>query len=231
MFFDTPLLGGTFVRRYKRFFADIRLDNGEPVTAHCPNSGSLKSCLVPGNPVRVSLQDRPGRKLKYTWEMIQINGGWVGINTLLPNRLVSEAIRAGNIERLADFDSLRREVKLGKNSRIDILLERGERKCFIEVKNVTLVENEIARFPDAVTERGQKHLRELMKVVKQGDDAVIFFVLQREDARIFSPADDIDPEYGKLLRRAVKSGVKLLAYQASVNPTGIFLARPVPPEL
>lgn len=223
-----PLYPGQLIQRYKRFLADIRLDTGELITAHCPNSGSMRGCQEPGSPVRVSRSDNPKRKLKYTWELVKANGVWVGINTMHPNKIVKEGIETGVVEELRGYPLLRTEVKYGGNSRVDILLEKPGQKCYVEIKNVTLVEDGRARFPDAVTRRGQKHLNELMQMVREGHRAVIFFVVQRADGLSVSPADDIDPEYGRLLRLAVAGGVEALAYQASVSPEEITLSRPLP---
>ena len=223
------LIPGVLIKRYNRFLADVRLENDKIVTAHCPNSGSMKSCKEPGSRVYLSYHNKPSRKLKYTWEMIEANHTWVGINTGHPNRLVIEAIENEHIPELKGYIDIKSEVKLGAHSRIDIVLAKKDEFCYIEVKNVTLMENGQARFPDAVTERGQKHLKELMKVVKQGHRAVIFFVVQREDTGSFSPADDIDPVYGDLLRKAVKSGgVEILVYQASVKPEEIKISAALP---
>ncbi len=176
----------------------------------------------------LSFHDRPERKLKYTWEMIQVNGHWVGINTTLSSNLVIEAIRAGEIKELRGYQEIQPEVRVGMNSRLDMLLSGAAGRCFIEVKNVTLVEGETARFPDAVTLRGQKHLKELIVLVKRGERAVIFFVIQRQDASNFAPADDIDPDYGRLLRKAFAAGVEVLAYQASVLPEEIRITHSLP---
>jgi len=229
MKFSTPLIPGILLSRYKRFLADIKLDSGDIITAHCPNSGSMKSCKEPGSRVYVSHHDKPSRKLKYTWEMVEANNSWVGINTGHPNKLVIEAIENNHIKELKGYSNIKSEVKLGAHSRIDIVLEKPDGICYVEVKNVSLMENGQARFPDAVTERGQKHLKELMEVVKQGHRGVIFFVVQREDTSSFSPADDIDPSYGKLLRKAVQAGgVEALVYQANVSPQEIKLSIPLP---
>ncbi len=222
-----PLHAGTLIRRYKRFLADVELESGETVTAHCPNSGSMKGCAIPGSRVFLSSSNNPNRKLRYTWELVNINGLWVGINTALPNRLTSEAIKRGTIGELAGYDTIRPEVPYGKNSRIDLLLSNPAGLCYVEVKNVTLVEGNAARFPDAVTLRGQKHLHELMRTVREGNRGVIFFVVQRADACALAPADAIDPEYGRLLRLAVNDGVEAIAYQAHVNPEEIYLTRPL----
>ena len=223
-----PLHSGTLIRRYKRFLADVELTTGEIVTAHCPNSGSMMGCALPGNPVLLSFNNSPHRKLHYTWELVKVNDLWVGINTGLPNKLTREAIENGIIRELTGYETIRPEVKYGENSRIDLLLSGAPGLCYVEVKNVTLVKDDMALFPDAVTLRGQKHLRELMLMVQAGNRGVIFFVVQRGDACRLAPADAIDPEYGRLLRLAVKNGVEALAYQADVHPREIVLARPLP---
>jgi len=165
-----PLIPGRLIKRYKRFLADIELADGSLVTAHCPNSGSMLGCNLPGSPVMLSVSPNPNRKLAHTWELVQVDGYWVGLNTMLPNRLAEEAILDGTIAELQGYPRLRREVPYGsERSRIDILLEGDQGRCFVEVKNVTLVKHGRALFPDAVTERGQKHLRELMEVVRNGE--------------------------------------------------------------
>ncbi len=223
-----PLYRGKLIRRYKRFLADVELEDGSTVTAHCPNSGSMKGCNEPGMPVLLSRSDNPKRKLKYTWELVKANGIWVGIHTGYPNKLVREAIEAGTISELQGYTNIRPEVKYGKNSRVDLLLEGQDGLCYVEIKNVTLVENGLALFPDAVTTRGQKHLLELMEMVKTGHRAIIFFVVQRADGSAMAPADRIDPEYGRLLRRAVANGVEALAYRAEITPTHIRLTTRLP---
>ncbi|NVN98588.1 MAG: DNA/RNA nuclease SfsA [Geobacteraceae bacterium] len=223
-----PLVSGRLIRRYKRFLADVELDGGEVVTTHCPNSGSMRGCALPGSLVLLSRSDNPARKLAYTWELVMADGCWVGLNTGLPNKLAFEGIKLGIVTELQGYENLRTEVCYGsERSRIDLLLENPGR-CYVEVKNVTLVEDGQARFPDAVTERGQKHLRELISMVEGGYRAVNFFTVQRADARSVTPADDIDPVYGKLLRQAAAAGVELLAYQASVTPAEIVLSHPLP---
>lgn len=219
-----PLIPGILIKRYKRFLADITLADGSMVTAHCPNSGSMLGCNLPGSPVMLSQSPNPNRKLAYTWELVQIGGYWIGLNTMLPNRLAEEAILNGTISELQGYEQLRREVPYGsERSRIDLLLEGSQGRCYVEVKNVTLVEGELALFPDAVTERGQKHLRELMEVVRNGDRGIILFTVQRGDGKAVAPADRIDPAYGRLLREAVRNGVEALAYRASVQPEEIRL--------
>jgi len=222
------IIRGILIKRYKRFLADVKLQNGHIVTAHCPNSGSLLSCNIPGNTVILSKSENPKRKLKYTWEQIKVGSVWVGINTQYPNKLVIEGISNGTIKELKSYRHLRKEVKIGVNSRIDIVLEGSDRPCYIEVKNVTFVENNIAMFPDAITKRGQKHLEELLNLTRQGKRSVIFFVIQRSDGFSFKPADQIDPEFSKILRYVVSEGVEVLAYQAAVSPQEIHLSQRIP---
>lgn len=223
-----PLLAGTLVRRYKRFLADVLLDDGSEVTIHCPNSGSMKGCAVPGSRVYISRSPNLERKYPFTWELVQTDGYWAGINTGLPNLLVREAIEDSTVAELQGYAAIRPEVPYGEHSRIDLLLERPGERCFVEVKNVTLVENGLALFPDAVTTRGQKHLQELMRVVREGDRGVIFFTVQRGDGDAVAPADAIDPEYGRLLRLALENGVEALAYRALVTPAEIRLTERLP---
>ena len=223
-----PLLPGILLKRYKRFLADIVLEDGSAVTVHCPNSGSMKGCAIPGSRVFISRSSNPNRKFPFTWELVEADGYWAGINTALPNRLVHEAIVNGSVAELQGYTTIRPEVPYGEHSRIDLLLEAPQRRCFVEIKNVTLVENNRALFPDAVTTRGQKHLHELMRVVREGDRGVIFFTVQRGDGVSVSPADAIDPEYGRLLRMALLNGVEALAYRALVTPTEILLTERLP---
>ncbi len=231
MLLPHPLYPGKLIRRYQRFLADVELADGTVVTAHCPNTGSMRGCNLPGSPVFLSRSDNPARKYQYTWELVQADGCWVGLNTILPNRLVREGIENGLVGELTGYPLIRPEVKYGENSRIDLLLEGPAGRCYVEVKNVTLVEGGTALFPDAVTERGQKHLRELMEVVRNGHRGVIFFVVQRADGTAVAPADSIDPVYGRLLRQAVQSGVEALAYQALVTPLEIRLDHRLPVRL
>ena len=226
-----PLIRGTLINRYKRFMADVRLRNGHVVTAHCPNSGSMAACCEPGRPAFLSRHNTPGRRLKYTWEMIEMPGSLVGVNTSVPNRLARAAIQAGAVPALGGFDTVRTEVRYGTNSRVDLLLETGDKRCFVEVKNCTLVEDQTAYFPDAVTERGLKHLVELQKEVKRGNRAAMFYIIQRMDAEVFSPADHIDPAYGRELRKAVKNGVEIVAYDVAIDLDTIRLHRPLPCRL
>jgi sugar fermentation stimulation protein A len=226
------LVRGILVKRYKRFLADVRLDNGNLVTAHCPNTGRMTGCSETGQPVYLSRHDNPKRKLKYTWELIKMPTSLVGVNTLVPNRLVFQSAAAGLIAELAGYETVEREVKIGQNSRIDLRLSSGEKdRCYVEIKNCTLVDSGVARFPDAVTARGLKHLNELEILVKSGCRCVMFYFIQRMDARIFKPADLIDPDYGNGLRRAVERGLEILAYDVSIDLTGIQLNRKIPCSL
>lgn len=223
-----PLVEGRLIRRYKRFLADVELSGGRVVTAHCPNSGSMKGCAHPGGRVWLSHSNNPSRKLAYTWELAEVGGFMIGLNTGLPNKLVHEAIENGTIDELQGYSSIRPEVPYGERSRIDLLLEGPAGRCYVEVKNVTLVDDGRALFPDAVTTRGQKHLYELMRVVREGDRGVIFFTVQRGDGNSVSPADAIDPEYGRLLRLAVANGVEALAYRADISVEEIRLTEHLP---
>lgn len=223
------LYRGRLVKRYKRFLADVILDSGEAVTAHCSNSGRMTGCSQPGRPVYLSFHDNPKRKLKYTWEMIEMPASLVGVNTLVPNRLVAKSLGAGQVPGLAGYDSVASEVRVNKNSRLDLKLTgRGRPDAFVEVKNCTLVEDGCARFPDAPTVRGQKHLQELALLKAGGARAVIFFLVQRTDADHFSPADAIDPAYGRILREVIEKGVEAIAYDVEISTHGIGLRRALP---
>ena len=216
------------MKRYKRFLADVELPGGEIVTAHCPNTGSLSGCVPAG--ARAILRDsqNSARKLRWTFQTVEGDGTWVNVDTGLPNALVAEAIAAGDVPELAGYGDLRREVKYGESSRIDILLESGEERCYVEVKSTTLAEGGLARFPDAVTERGRKHLEELARMRAEGHRAIIFFCVSRADVERFAPADDIDPRYGEALRRVVELGVEPLAYTTEVRPDSFALGRRLP---
>ncbi len=223
------LLPGTLLKRYKRFMADVKLASGEVVTAHCPNSGSMQECCEPGRPVYLSFHDNPRRKLKYTWELIEMPTSLVGINTMVPNRLVFQAIASGDVTELDAYDSISREVRTHKNTRLDMLLTKGDSdRCFVEIKNCTLVKEDVAYFPDAVTSRGLKHLVELQKLASSGFRCVMFYLIQRMDAKIFQPADHIDPAYGEELRRAVDAGVEILAYDVRIDLKTISLHQSIP---
>jgi sugar fermentation stimulation protein A len=212
------LTRGILIKRYKRFLADVRLTDDRVVTAHCPNSGAMTTCCESGQDVYLSYHDNPRRKLKYTWEMIQMETALVGVNTQVPNRLVSEAISAGIIDELSGYDQIRREIRINPKTRLDVFLNGGrKRDCYVEIKNCTLVNDGLAAFPDAVTTRGLKHLNTLCDLVAAGNRGVIFYLVQRSDATRFKPADDIDPAYGQGLRHAAASGVEILVYDVDIN--------------
>ena len=229
MIFPKKLIHGRLIKRYKRFLADVKLDDGTEVVAHCTNSGSMKSCLEDGAEVYLTPVNDPKRKTKFTWEMIKINGDWVGINTGNPNRLAFEAISGGTIPELAGYTNVKREVTFG-DSRFDVFAENENEQCFIEVKNVSLKEGKYALFPDSVTTRGQKHLRTLMEVKAKGIRAVMLYIIQRSDVEIFAPAAVIDAKYAELLKEAVKTGVEVIPMQAKVTPNGIELVKKLPFE-
>jgi sugar fermentation stimulation protein A len=222
------------IKRYKRFFADVEID-GQTVVAHVPNTGSLKTCLYPGSPCIVSESTDPKRKLKATLHFVQTPSGWAGVNTSLPNQLVYEAWSEKRNPEWDAFRAARREYRISKESRIDLVLAddsghlaSGKRLHHIEVKNVTYAEGSVARFPDAVTERGQKHLRELMRLKSEGHGAELVFVVQREGVTAFAPADDIDPVYGRLLREAREAGVTIRAYACEIKPQEGVTLNPQP---
>ena len=221
---------GTLIKRYKRFLAEIRLDDGTEVVAHCTNSGSMKSCLENGAEVYLTPVTDLKRRTKFTWEMIKINGNWVGINTGNPNKLALEAISAGQIPELSGYTNVKREVVFG-DSRFDIFAENETGKCFVEVKNVSLKEGNYALFPDAVTTRGQKHLKTLMEVKANGIRAVILYIVQRTDVEVFAPAMEIDPEYAKVLKQAVNAGVEVIVLQVEITPEGIYIKKKLPVEI
>ena len=221
MKFEQTLLPATLVRRYKRFLADVRLEDGALLTVHCPNSGSMAGCGHEGSPVLLSKSDNPRRKYAYTWELVHVNGGWVGINTARTNHLVREAFADGLVAEIGAVDEIRAEVKVSDHSRLDFLLTQGGRQIYVEVKNCTLVENGAAMFPDAVTTRGARHLEELVSLHRAGFGAVIFFCVQRGDGDYFMPAAQIDPVYAETLRRAAAEGVIVLAYRAEVGPEAV----------
>jgi sugar fermentation stimulation protein A len=233
MRFASELVEGRLLRRYKRFLADVRLKDGREVTAHTANPGTMMGLTEAGRTVFLQWHDNPKRKLPYSWELLRIGRYLVGVNPMLANRLVEEAITDGIIEPLAGYASLRREVRYGtRGSRVDLMLEGGRptrghptRRCYVEVKNATLLVDGTALFPDAVTERGRKHLLELGDAVRDGHRAVLCFTVQRGDALRVAPADAIDPAYGAALRRAAECGVEILAYRAEVRRRGIRLRR------
>ena len=234
MLFPTPLIRGRLIQRYKRFLADVELDNGEKVTATCPNTGSMMGLVAPGSVVWLSTSDSETRKYKHTWEMVEADLGkgptLVGINTNHPNKLVSEAIASGQLKELAGYPSLRREVKYGKNSRIDVLLESPSKgACYVEVKNVHMMrEHGLAEFPDSVTSRGAKHLGELADMVSEGHRAVMVFLIQRGDAARLSLARDVDRTYGEAFDTASAAGVEVIAVRCRMTPEAIEVDKVVP---
>ena len=228
MLLPQPLFEGILIRRYKRFLADVRLADSSEVTAHCPNSGSMKTCSEAGRPVLLSKSDNPKRKYPHTWELIKMGRTWVGVNTLVPNKIVYEAIRNEIITELQGYSTIMREKPYGGHSRFDIYLENDSGYCYVEIKNVTYVKNGIAYFPDAVTTRGTKHLNELMQVVQEGGRAAMVYVVQRGDCSILQPAWHIDRVYAQTLNKAVDHGVEVMVFQAAITEKIIELASPLP---
>lgn len=227
-----PLIKATLIRRYKRFLADVTLDSGEQITVHTANTGTMMGCSEPGSTVWLSDSKNPKRKYQFSWEVTKTpEGVMVGINTMMSNHLVKEGVENGVITELSGYDNIRQEVTYGnENSRVDLLLENlsGTQKCYVEVKNVTAIVDEMAIFPDAKTLRGVKHLRELISMVNCKHRAVIFFCVQRSDGSSMRPADEIDPVYGKVLREAINSGVEAIAYSAIVTISDIKLQTKIP---
>jgi len=230
MRFSSPLVEGRLIRRYKRFIADVELPTGETVTVHCANPGSMIGLAEPGMRVFLSRAANPKRKLPWSWELVEADGALVGINTFHPNNIVAEALAAGEIGELAGYDTLRREVRYGVNSRIDILLAGdGRPDAYVEVKNVHLSRSKgLAEFPDSVTDRGMKHLRELSAMVAAGHRAAMLYLVHRGDADRFALARDIDPAYAAAFDSAVEAGVEMLAYRCRVTPKEVTVAERIP---
>jgi sugar fermentation stimulation protein A len=224
-------IAGRLVRRYKRFLADVETEAGESLTVHCPNPGSMLGLDAPGSPVRLSRSDDPRRKLPHTLEMVRVGRTWVGLHTGRANALVERALAAAALPSLAGYAECRREVAGG--SRLDFRLDGGAdgRPCYVEVKSVTLARARAARFPDSVTLRGRRHLEALARLRRRGVRAVLLFLVQRGDCDWIEPADDIDPGYGKALRRAARAGVELLGVRARVGPRAIRIERRLPVRL
>jgi sugar fermentation stimulation protein A len=232
MDFSAPLVHGTLIRRYKRFLADVRLDNGDEVTVHVANSGAMLGTCTPGLEVWLTPSDKPGRKLPWNWEMVVVDGELVGVNTAHPNLIAAEAITAGAIPELTGYTGLRREVRYGRNSRIDLLLEAADRPtCYVEVKNVHLRRGDWAEFPDAVTVRGTKHLAELRDMVAGGARSVMLYLVQRGDCVGFRPAADIDPTYAAALADAMRDGVEAICYTCRLSLGGITIGQSLPMAL
>ncbi len=229
--YPAPLIEGTLIKRYKRFLADIKLKSGEIITAHCANSGSMMGLIEPGNKCFVRFVDDPKRKLKYTLEQIEVGRCKVGVNTQIPNALIEISINNDLIPQLLGYQSLRREVKYGSNSRIDILLSDHPNKpdCYLEIKSVTLCRSgDLAEFPDAVSQRGTKHLKELIEVKKQGCRAVMLYLVQYQGLTSFSIAKDIDPAYGAAFKEALSCGVEAYAYGCDISSNFIKLHKEIP---
>ncbi len=228
--YPVPLVEGRFVKRYKRFLADMRLPDGRIVTAHTTNTGSLKSCLVPGAPVLLTPHNDPKRKTAFTWESIRIGDTWVGVNTSVPNKLIFNALKQKLIPGLEHLDRVRAEVKQGR-SRLDILLENDEEKMWLEIKNVTYREGDAALFPDAPTARGLKHLEELINLRRQGFRAGMVYVIGRTDVAYFAPARHIDTAYTQMLRIALDAGVEIFPLMAAYDRTGVRITKKLPYEI
>ena len=220
MNFEAPLQSGILLKRYKRFLADVKLDSDQIITIHCPNTGSMKNCKEPGSRVWFSTSENKKRKYPHTWQFVEVNKNHlVGINTGLSNKLVVDAIQNGAVRELQNYEQLKTEVPYGaQKSRIDILLSNKHEECYVEVKNVSLgMKAGLGLFPDAVTTRGQKHLEELMLIKKSGARAILFFCVQHTGIEKVSPADDIDPKYSTLLRKAMAEGVESIAYGTDID--------------
>ncbi len=230
MEFCSPLERGRLVSRYKRFFADVAMDDGREITAHCPNPGAMLGLNTPGLPAWLSRSDSSTRKLAHTLELVQADGGLVGVNTLHPNRIVAEALEQRAIPELAGYAAIRREVKYGAASRVDFLLTDPDRApCWLEVKNVHLMRTPgLAEFPDCVAARSLKHLAELSREVADGARAVMLFVVQRSDCDLFDAASDLDPAYAKGLTAAARAGVEVLCYDCDISLERIVLGRRLP---
>lgn len=231
-----PLTPGRIVRRYKRFLADVELADGTLVTAHCPNTGTMKSCWEPGAAVELSHSDNPRRKLEWTLERVDMGDGWVGVNTMRTNSVIAEALEGGLIPQLSGYRLLKREISFqgdnGAGARFDMLLQEGaEADAFVEVKNVTLLDRDRVRFPDAVTERGRKHLDLLLEAVNRDCRGVVLFAVNRPEGDCFSPAETIDPAYSTRLREVVRGGVEALAVRIKHTSDGLWADGPVPVDL
>ena len=223
MNFENKLTSGVFIKRYKRFFVDVQIEN-KVITAHCPNTGSMKGLLKEGNKVWLSKSNNPDRKLKYTLQIIEDNNSKVGVNTHLTNKIVLDALNNNLIKEFDKNITIKPEVKFGDNTRFDFLITKKNYKAFVEVKNVTLARKpKIAEFPDSITSRGAKHIEELIKASKKGYKVYIAFIIQREDCNQFAIASDIDPEYSKLLSKAVKKKLNILCYDCKFSTKGIKL--------
>ena len=223
MNFENKLISGLFVKRYKRFFVDVKVNN-KIITAHCPNTGSMFGLLREGNKVWISKTDNPNRKLKYTLEIIEDNNSKVGVNTHSTNKIVHHALQNNLIEELDNIKNIKPEVSFGQNTRFDFLVTNEKYKAFVEVKNVTLLRKKaLAEFPDAITTRGLKHINELLKASKKNYKIFILYLIQRDDCKSFTIAKDIDPNYANALSKAVKNKLKILCYDCKFSSKGIIL--------
>ncbi len=231
MLFTSPLVQGTLIKRYKRFLADVRLENGEIITAHCPNTGTMLSCSTPDSQVCLSRSDNPKRKYPFTLEMVKDNSTWVGVNTAQTNKLVAESLAKGLIAEFQDIKIIKTEIRTSDHTRLDLQIMHGEDSTFIEVKNCSLAVDRWAMFPDAVTVRGTKHLHELIRLSQEGQKTCIFFLVQRMDADRFRPASHIDATYSEALQQAAAAGVMVLVYQTEVSPKEIRVVRSLPCSL
>lgn len=223
-----PTRSGLLLRRYKRFLADILLDDHQTLTVHCPNSGAMRGCSQPGSPVCISHADNPKRKYGWTLEMVQAQGVWIGVHTGRTNSLVREGLENGTIGEFGPIQTITPEVAVSEKSRLDFLLETGQGPIYLEVKNCSLAENGVALFPDAITARGTKHLHELVRLAEAGFGAAVLFCVQRSDAASCKPAAAIDPVYAETAVWAQTRGVRFLAYRAEVRPQAIALTEKIP---
>ncbi len=227
MIFESKLIPGTFIKRYKRFFVDVK-SKGKVITTHCPNTGSMLGLIKKGNNVFFTANDNPKRKLRYTLQMIEVNGDKVGINTHIANKIFEEALQKKQIKEFNNFNNLTREVKFDNDTRFDFLIEKDKKKTFIEVKNVTLSrKKDFAEFPDAITSRGLKHLKKLIKAKKRGYGICLAFVIQRENCQYMKIAKDIDKNYFELLTIAKKNDLKIICYDCKFSSKGIDISKKV----
>jgi sugar fermentation stimulation protein A len=230
MLLESNLVKGRLLKRYKRFLADVELESGEVVTAHCANTGKMTGCADSDCTVWLSQNNNPARKLKYSWELSQTNAGHIiGIHSAKANDIVDEALLAKQLDPLRQYDTIQREVKIGSKSRIDFVLSNGSEQCFVEVKSVSLLADRgVGMFPDTVSDRASRHVQELITVKKQGHRAILFFCVQHSGIKVVCPADEIDVAYGELVRQAIEQGVEVLAYGCNISTAEITLAQRLP---
>lgn len=228
MKFATELIGGRLVKRYRRFLVDVQLENGEIVTAHCPNSGTMVGCCEEGRPVLLSGTDDEHRRNKYTWEFIKMNNTWVGVNVSVPRKVVVEALTLKTLPLLSSYGDITLDASYGRGNKVDIMMHGAEQNAFINVYHVAWTEDGIARFPETPNARARKGIRELMEIARQGHHALAFFFVQRSDCTRFAPAAMVDPEFGRLFREAASAGVEMTAYRAAISKNEISLERRIP---